>query len=88
MWPFTKYPLCGRVLNKSRDHTEALLQHLIALIRGLGRIGNQSELALFQKIKGRRKRFQSLGETVRHEMLVKRIAGWTETAVNNISRNG
>jgi len=73
---------------ESRDHTEALLHHLIVLIRGLGRIGNQSDLALFQKIKGRSRRFQSLGETVRHEMLVKRIAGWTETAANNINRNG
>jgi len=69
---------------KSRDHAEVLLKHLIVLIHGLGRICNQSDLELFQKIKGKSRRFQSLGETVRHELLVQRIAELTEMAENNI----
>ena len=73
---------------ENQDYFEALLQHLIVLIRGLGRIGNSSDLALFQKIKDNRQRFQNLGETVRHEMLVKRITGWAEMAENSIRRNG
>jgi len=72
---------------ESPNHIEALLQHLIILIRGLGRIGNRSDLTLFQKIKGNIRKFQSQGETVRHEMLVKRITGWAEMAANNINRN-
>jgi hypothetical protein len=73
--------------SENQDYFEALLQHLIVLIRGLGRIGNSSDLALFQKIKDSRQRFQRLGETVRHEMLVKRITGWAEMAEKNIHRN-
>jgi hypothetical protein len=74
--------------SENRDYFEALLQHLIVLIRGLGRIGNSSDLALFQKIKDNRQRFQNLGDTVRYEMLVKRITGWAEMAENSIRRNG
>jgi len=69
---------------ESRDHAEVLLKHLIVLIRGLGQICNQSDLALFQDIKGKSRRFQSLGKTVRHDLLVKRIAELTELAENNI----
>ncbi len=72
---------------ESPDHTDVLLQHLIILIRGLGRIGRQPDLVLLQKIKSKIRRFQRLRETVRHEMLVKRISGWVETAAKNISRN-
>ena len=72
------------VKSESRDHAEVLLKHLIVLIRGLGQICNQSDLALFQEIKGKSSRFQSLGKTVRHELLVKRIAELTELAENNI----
>ena len=72
---------------ENRDYFEALMQHLIVPIRGLGRIGNSSDLTLFQKIKDNRQRFQNLGETVRHEMLVKRIVGWTEIAERNIGRH-
>ncbi|RLC29793.1 MAG: hypothetical protein DRH32_06780, partial [Deltaproteobacteria bacterium] len=73
---------------ESRVHTETLLQHLIVLIRGLGRIGSRSDLALFRKIRSKSGRFRSTGETARHEMLMKRVAGWIEMAENHIGRNG
>lgn len=73
---------------ESRVHTETLLQHLIVLIRGLGRIGSQSDLALFRKIRSKSGRFRSTGETARHEMLMKRVTGWIEMAENHIGRNG
>ena len=73
--------------SENQDYFETLMQHLIVLIRGLGRIGNSSDLALFQKIKDNRQRFQRLGESVRHEMLVNRITGWAEMAENSIRRN-
>ncbi len=74
--------------SENQGYFEALMQHLIVLIRGLGRIGNSSDLVLFQKIKDNRQRFQNLGKTVRHEMLVKRITGSAEMAENSIRRNG
>ncbi|MGD2038646.1 MAG: hypothetical protein PVH28_12215 [Desulfobacterales bacterium] len=62
-------------LKKSPDQVVALLSHLAAIIRGLGRLGCQSDLALLDKIKTRQDQFMDLNPDRRYQMLVRHVMG-------------
>ncbi|UCE53401.1 MAG: hypothetical protein JSV31_29865 [Desulfobacterales bacterium] len=72
------------LLKESQNHLTALLQHLAALIRGFGRIGEKKDLSLLDEIKAKQAEFISLGEDTRHEALVRRVIGWIDDAKKNI----
>jgi hypothetical protein len=72
-------------MQESAGQMTSLIQHLAALIRGFGRVGTAQDLALLDEIKAYREGFLDLGNDPRHEILVKRILGWIDTAKNEIS---
>jgi len=73
------------LLEKSRQHTAGLLQHLAVLIRILGRIGRKKDFALLNDIKKREQGFISLADEPRHFAQVRRILEWIDSAKNEIN---
>ena len=70
---------------KSRQSAASLLQHLSILIRGLGRIGDQTDLGLLDEIKKQEQGFVGLSKEPRHAALVRRTLGWIDAAKNEIN---
>ena len=60
-------------LKESPDRLLSLLSHLAAIIRGLGRLGCQSDLALLHGIKIRQDQFMDLRSDRHYQMLVRRV---------------
>ncbi len=71
---------------ESRRHLPAFLQHLKVAIRGLGRIGEKSDLAILEDVKRRQKGFLRLGEGLQHENLVVRIMDWVDIVKQRITQ--
>jgi hypothetical protein len=60
-------------LKENPEQMEALLWHLAAIIRGLGRLGRQSDLRLLDKIKIRQDQFMNLHPDRRYQILVRHV---------------
>jgi hypothetical protein len=63
-----------------------LLQHLGILIRGIGRVGQESDFALLDDMQKRQQGFMNLSEEPRHTALVKRTLGAIDSAKHEISQ--
>jgi hypothetical protein len=61
-----------------------LLQHLGILIRGIGRVGNDSDFALLEDIQKRQQGFMDLSQEPRHMALVRRTLGAIDSAKHEI----
>lgn len=73
-------------MKKSAGHRTALIQHLAALIRGLGRVGNPEDFALLDEIKENNEGFFHFGgKDQRLEALIKRMVGLIDMAKDEIS---
>jgi hypothetical protein len=73
------------LLKESQQYIAGLLQHLGILIRGIGRVGQQSDFDLLDEIKKRQQGFMNLSEEPRHLALVRRTLGAIDTAKHEIS---
>ena len=60
-------------LKENPEQMKALLWHLAAIIRGLGRLGRQSDLRLLDKIKIRQDQFMNLHPDRRYQILVRHV---------------
>jgi hypothetical protein len=69
---------------EGRRHLYALIQHLSALIRGIGRTGTEIDLILLDQIRQREKEFLKMSTDPRHISLVGRVFGWVEPAKKEI----
>lgn len=72
-------------LPESAAHMTYLIQHLAALIRGMGRVATTEDLVLLDEIRDHKEGFLDLGKDQRHEVLIKRIMGWIDMAKNEIT---
>jgi len=73
-------------MQESAGHMTQLIQHLAALIRGFGRVGNMEDLALLDEIKEYEAGFLNLSaKDQRHQALIKCIMGWIDVAKNEIN---
>jgi len=61
------------------------LQHLGILIRGIGRVGHESDFEQLEEIKKRQQGFMNLSEEPRHQALVRRTLGAIDSAKHEIS---
>jgi hypothetical protein len=75
-------------LKESSHYMTGLLQHLGILIRGIGRVGQQSDFTLLDDIKKRQQGFMNLSEEPRHTALVRRTLGAIDSAKHQISQRG
>jgi len=73
------------LLKESPKFMSGLLQHLGILIRGIGRVGRESDFALLDDIQKRQQGFISLSEEPRHMALVRRTLGAIDSAKLAIS---
>ncbi|MDX2499396.1 MAG: hypothetical protein QNL14_02695 [Deltaproteobacteria bacterium] len=76
------------LLKESPHYMTGLLQHLGILIRGIGRVGQESDFTLIDNIKKRQREFFNLSEEPRHTALVRRTLGAIDTAKYDISQRG
>ena len=60
-------------LKESPGRMEALLTHLAAVIRGLGRLGRQSDMSLLDEVKIRQDQFMDLHPDMRYQTLVRHV---------------
>ena len=60
-------------LKENPEQMEALLWHVAAIIRGLSRLGRQSDLQLLDKIKIRQDQFMKLNPDRRYQILVRHV---------------
>ncbi len=74
------------LLKESPNYMTGLLQHLGILIRGIGRVGQESDFALLDDIQKRQQGFMNLSEEPRHTALVKRTLGAIDSAKHEISQ--
>ncbi|MEJ5358511.1 MAG: hypothetical protein WHT06_07510 [Desulfobacterales bacterium] len=61
-----------------------LLQHLSVLIRGLGRVGGESDLLLLDRLRSQERPFLDNAPDARTAALVRRVFGWIEPAKQEI----
>jgi hypothetical protein len=73
------------LLKESANYMTGLLQHLGILIRGIGRIGLESDFTLLDDIKKRQQGFMNLSEEPRHMALVRRILDGIDSAKHEIN---
>ena len=73
------------LLKESPNYMTGLLQHLGILIRGIGRVGQESDFALLDDIQKRQQGFMNLSEEPRHMALVRRTLGAIDTAKHEIT---
>jgi hypothetical protein len=73
------------LLKESPNFMTGLLQHLGILIRGIGRVGNDSDFALLEDIQKRQQGFMNLSKEPRHMALVRRTLGAIDSAKHEIS---
>jgi hypothetical protein len=76
------------LLKESPNFMTGLLQHLGILIRGIGRVGNDSDFALLEDIQKRQQGFMNLSQEPRHVALVRRTLGAIDSAKHEISQRG
>jgi hypothetical protein len=76
----------GYATEEGRRHLYALIQHLSALIRGIGRVGTEIDLILLDQIRQREKEFIKMSADPRHVSLVGRVFGWVEPAKKEIEQ--
>ena len=76
------------LLKESPNQMVGLLQHLGVLIRGIGRIGQESDLTLLDDIQKRQQGFDNLSEEPRHAALVNRILEGIDSAKHQIGQRG
>jgi hypothetical protein len=69
---------------EGRQHLYALLQYLSVLVRGIGRVGSESDLLLLGQVKQREKDFLKLSADPRHASLVRRVFSWADPAKKEI----
>jgi len=74
------------LLKESPNFMTGLLQHLGILIRGIGRVGHESDFALLDDIQKRQRGFLNLSEEPRHMALVRRTLGAIDSAKHQISQ--
>jgi hypothetical protein len=74
------------LLKESPNYMTGLLQHLGILIRGIGRVGQESDFALLDDIQKRQQGFMNLSEEPRHMALVRRTLGAIDSAKHEISQ--
>ncbi|MBE9543475.1 MAG: hypothetical protein IMF02_03210, partial [Proteobacteria bacterium] len=72
------------LLKESPNYMTGLLQHLGILIRGIGRVGQESDFALLDDIQKRQQGFMNLSEEPRHMALVRRTLGAIDSAKHEI----
>jgi hypothetical protein len=72
------------LLKESPNFMTGLLQHLGILIRGIGRVGNDSDFALLEDIQKRQQGFMDLSQEPRHMALVRRTLGAIDSAKHEI----
>jgi hypothetical protein len=65
-------------------YTSSFLQHLSVLIRGMGRVGEPTDIELLDDIKRHEAKFLDLSEEPRHAAQVKRALGWIDAAKRKI----
>jgi hypothetical protein len=73
------------LLKESPKYMKGLLQQLDILIRGIGRIGQESDVILLDDIQKRQQGFMDLSEGPRHAALVSRILVGIDSAKDAIS---
>jgi len=73
------------LLKESPNFMTGLLQHLGILIRGIGRVGHDSDFALLDDIQKRQQGFMDLSQEPRHMALVRRTLGAIDSAKHEIS---
>ena len=73
------------LLKESPNYMTGLLQHLGILIRGAGRVGQESDFDQLDEIKKRQQGFMNLSEEPRHQALVRRTLGAIDSAKHEIS---
>jgi len=73
------------LFKESPNFMTALLQHLGILIRGIGRVGHESDFVLLDDIQKRQQGFLNLSEEPRHMALVRRTLGTIDAAKHDIS---
>jgi hypothetical protein len=69
---------------ETRAHLPALLQHVSILIRGIARVGAESDLILLDQLRQREKDFNRLSADPRHAALVRRIFSLIEPTQKEI----
>ena len=74
------------LLKESPNYMSGLLQHLGILIRGVGRVGQESDFELLDEIKKRQQGFMNLSEEPRHQALVRRTLGAIDSAKHAIGQ--
>jgi hypothetical protein len=74
------------LLKESPSYISGLLQHLGILIRGVGRVGQESDFELLDEIKKRQQGFMNLSEEPRHQALVRRTLGAIDAAKHQIGQ--
>ena len=73
------------LLKESPNFMTGLLQHLGILIRGIGRVGNESDFALLEDIQEQEQGFMNLSQEPRHMALVRRTLGAIDSAKHEIN---
>jgi hypothetical protein len=71
-------------LDESRKYTSSLLQHLAIIIRGIGRVGQQTDIEQLDGVNKREQSFIDLSDEPRHAAQVRRTLRWIETTKNAI----
>lgn len=74
------------LLKESPNYMTGLLQHLGVLIRGMGRVGHESDFVLLDEIKKRQQGFMNLSEEPRHQAFVRRTLAAIGSAKHEISQ--
>jgi len=74
------------LLKESPSYISGLMHHLGILIRGIGRVGQESDFELLDEIKKRQQGFMNLSEESRHQALVRRTLPAIDSAKHDISQ--
>ncbi|MCP4104783.1 MAG: hypothetical protein GY749_04485 [Desulfobacteraceae bacterium] len=74
-------------LKESRNNLSFLLQNLIVLIRGLGRVGENEDLSRLEHVSWEEAVFHRLSEGTRHEEKLRRAMEWIGSAKETIVQN-
>jgi hypothetical protein len=69
---------------EGRLHLPALLQYLSVLVRGIGRVGSETDLLLLDQVKQREQDYLKMSADARLASLVRRVFHWTEPAKKEI----
>ncbi len=74
-------------LKESHNNFSSLLQNLIVLIRGLGRIGENEDLSRLEHVSWEEELFRRISEDTRHEEKLRRAMEWIGLAKETIVQN-